>query len=221
MIIAILMAGGKGTRLKTNIEKPLLKFRNMPLIDHVVQTLFSSKHVDEIIVAVSPNTPQTKKYLLDRYSTDFNYNFHEINKFNEEKYNKILHILNTSGLGYLEDLSYILRTLEEYSDKDVLLFINSDMPLISSNIIDYAIENYLNSDKEALSLMVPVNTFKRNNIKYSFVFNDLVPSGLNILISKDMIQDEEILIISKLELAFNINTYDDLNVLNKYMKQLK
>lgn len=221
MIIAILMAGGRGTRLKANIEKPLLKFQNIALIDHVIQTLFSSKYIDEIIVAVSPNTPQTKKYLLDRYSTDFNCNFHEINRFDEKGYNKILHLLNTSGLGYLEDLSYILRTLEKYSNKDVLLFINSDMPLISLNIIDCAIESYLNNDKEALSLMVPVDIFKQNNIRYSIVFDDLVPSGLNILISKDKIQNEEILIISKLELAFNINTYDDLNFLNKYMKKLK
>ncbi|MDR2623218.1 MAG: NTP transferase domain-containing protein [Methanobrevibacter sp.] len=238
MIIAILMAGGKGTRLKAKVEKPLLKFQNMALIDHVVQTLYSSKYIDEILVAVSPNTSKTKKYLLDGYNTDFNYNFHrhdEANGFDEvEIYDEtdhgigehdeeikkpFLHIFNTFGLGYIEDLSYILRTLEKYSNKDVLLFINSDLPLISSNTVDNTIEYYLNSDKEALSLMVPVNIFKRYNIKYSIVINDLVPSGLNILVSKDTVQDEELLVVSKLELAFNINTLDDLNLLNKYFKQ--
>jgi adenosylcobinamide-phosphate guanylyltransferase len=239
MIIAIIMAGGKGKRLKVNVEKPLLKFQNVTLIDHVIQTLFNSKYIDEILVAISPNTSKTKKYLLNKYNTDFNYNFHkkgfdrfdEIKEYNETNYGSrsdnekvkrpFLHIFNTFGLGYVEDLSYILRTLEKFSNKDVLVFINSDLPLISSDIVDYAIENYLNNDKEALSLMVPVHIFEQYNIEPSFVIDGLVPSGLNILVSKDVIQDEEILILFKLELAFNINTSDDLNFLNKYMKQLK
>ncbi|GAA5819881.1 MAG: NTP transferase domain-containing protein [Methanobrevibacter sp. CfCl-M3] len=228
MIISILMAGGKGTRLKADVEKPLLRFQDKALIDHVIQTLFKSKHIDEVIVAVSPNTPKTREYLLDEYNTDFNYNFHR-ERGNSDKIIKecnncmngtkkpFLHIFNTSGLGYLEDLSYILRTLEKYSDKDILLFINSDLPLISSDTIDNVVENYLNSNKEALSLMVPIQIFEKYNIKPSIVIDDLVPSGLNILISKDVIQDEERLILYKLELAFNINTLDDLNFLNRYV----
>ncbi|MDR1819365.1 MAG: NTP transferase domain-containing protein [Methanobrevibacter sp.] len=228
MIIAILMAGGRGTRLKVDVEKPLLRFQDKALIDHVIQTLFNSKYIDEVVVAVSPNTPKTREYLLDEYNTDFNYNFHrkednsnEIRKESNGCMNRtkkpFLHIFNTSGLEYLEDLSYILRTLEKYSDTDILLFINSDLPLISSNIIDNVVENYLNNNKESLSLMIPIQIFEKYNIKPSIVIDDLVPSGLNILVSKDVIQEEERLILSKLELAFNINTLDDFNFLNEYV----
>ena len=63
MIYAILMAGGRGTRLKVPVEKPLFKLHEKPLIKYVLDNLNSSKLVDEIIIAVSPNVPQTIKYL--------------------------------------------------------------------------------------------------------------------------------------------------------------
>ena len=57
MIISVIMAGGKGERLKSDIEKPLFPLNNKPLIDYVIENLNKSNLIEEIIVAISPNTP--------------------------------------------------------------------------------------------------------------------------------------------------------------------
>ena len=195
MIYAILMAGGMGTRLKVPEEKPLFKLRDKPLIKYVIDNLNASKLIDEIVIAVSPNTGKTTEYLRS-----LNGNFK---------------ILDTSGKDYLKDLSYILDYFEKNSKKDILLFINADLPFISTETIDYVLDYYLKSDKDALSVLVPVEVYEKLGLEYSYEFDGKVPSGLNILRSENIIQDENQLVLSKVELALNINTIPDSEIAEK------
>ena len=199
MIYAILMAGGRGTRLKVPQEKPLFKLHDKPLIKFVLDNLKPSKFIDKIIIAVSPNTQTTTEY-LNSLEDDFQ-------------------ILDTSGDDYLTDLSYILEYFEKKSKNDILLFINADLPFISTETIDFVIECYLNSDKDALSVLVPVEIFDDLGLKYSYEFNGNVPSGLNVLRSENIIQDEDQLVLDKVELAMNINTLFDSEVAKKLYKE--
>ena len=195
MIYAILMAGGMGTRLEVPEEKPLFKLHDKPLIKYVIDNLKSSKLIDEIVIAVSPNTRETTKY-LESLSDDFI-------------------ILDTSGEDYLKDLSYILDYFEKKSKEDILLFINADLPFISTETIDYVINYYLANEKDALSVIVPVEVFENLGLNYSYEFNGCVPSGLNILRSENIIQDETQLVLDKVELALNINTIPDSEIAEK------
>ncbi len=195
MIYAILMAGGMGTRLEVPEEKPLFKLHDKPLIKYVIDNLKSSRLIDEIVIAVSPNTRKTTEYL--------------------ESLNDDFIILDTSGDDYLKDLSYILDYFEKKSKEDILLFINADLPFISTETIDYVINYYLANDKDALSVIVPVEVFERLGLKYSYEFNGCVPSGLNILRSENIIQDETQLVLEKVELALNINTIPDSEIAEK------
>ena len=196
MIYAVLMAGGRGTRLKVPQEKPLFKLHDKPLIKYVLDNLNASNLIDEIIIAVSPNTCETVDYL--------------------ESLDDEFKILDTSGEDYLTDLSFILDYFERKSKKDILLFINADLPFISAETIDYVINYYLNSDKDALSVLVPVEIFEKLGLDYSYEFNGTVPSGLNILRSENIVQDENQLVIAKIELALNINTLLDSQIAEKY-----
>ena len=81
--------------------------------------------------------------------------------------------------------------------------------------IDYVINYYLANDKDALSVIVPVEVFERLGLKYSYEFNGCVPSGLNILRSENIIQDETQLVLEKVELALNINTIPDSEIAEK------
>ncbi|WP_405270478.1 NTP transferase domain-containing protein [Methanobrevibacter sp.] len=195
MIYAILMAGGKGTRLKVPEEKPLFKLRDKPLINFVIENLKASKLIDEIVIAVSPNTVETTQYL---------------NSVNGE-----YTILDTSGEDYLTDLSYILDYFEKKSTDDILLFINADLPFISTETIDYVLKYYLESPKDALSVLVPVEIFEELDLDYSYEFEGNVPSGLNVLRSINIVQDEDQIVIPKVELALNINTIPDSKVAEK------
>ena len=189
MIYAILMAGGRGTRLKVPCEKPLFKLHDKPLIKYVIDNLESSKFINKTIIAVSPNTPETTDYL--------------------KSLNGEFKILDTSGEDYLTDLSYLLDYFEKKSKDDVLVFINADLPFISSKTIDYVIDYYLNSDKDALSVVVPVKIFEDLGLDYTYEYEGNVPSGLNILRSENIIQDETQLVIPEVELALNVNTIPD------------
>ena len=198
MIYGIIMSGGRGTRLKSNVEKPLFKLHNKPLIKYVLDNINGSKSIDQAFIATSPHTPNTKEYL------------------NNEN------IIDTPGNSYVEDLSYILSNFEEKSKNDSLLFINADLPFISSEIIDDVIESYFKYNVDSLSVMVPVSTFEKLGLKYSYDFNGLVPSGLNVLRSENIVQDEKIHVLDNEELAFNINTLKDASVatnnFNKFLK---
>ncbi|MEE3490824.1 MAG: NTP transferase domain-containing protein [Methanobrevibacter sp.] len=196
MIYAILMAGGMGTRLKVPCEKPLFKLHDKPLIKFVLDNLTASKLIDEIIIAVSPNTRETTQYLKS-----LNGNFK---------------ILDTSGEDYLKDLSYILDYFEQRSKNDVLLFINADLPFISTETIDEVLNVYMDSDKDALSVVVPVEVFDDLGLNYSYEYNGCVPSGLNVLRSENIVQDEKQLMLKKVELALNINTILDSKIAEKY-----
>ena len=124
-------------------------------------------------------------------------------------------ILDTSGEDYLTDLSYILDYFEKKSMDDILLFINADLPFISTETIDYVLDYYLNSPKDALSVLVPVEIFEELGLDYSYEFNGNVPSGLNVLRSVNIVQDEDQIVIPKVELALNINTIPDSKVAEK------
>lgn len=199
MIYAILMAGGRGTRLKVPCEKPLFKLHDKPLIKYVLDNLKLSKLIDEVVIAVSPNTKETTLYL--------------------KSLNEDFEILDTSGEDYLTDLSYILDYFEKKSKDDILVFINADLPFISAETIDHVLECYLEGDKDALSVLVPVEIFENLGLEYTYDFEGNVPSGLNVLRSENIIQDENQLVISKVELALNINTIPDSEIAEKLYSQ--
>ncbi|MBZ9570302.1 NTP transferase domain-containing protein [Methanobrevibacter sp. TMH8] len=220
MIIAVLMAGGKGKRLNTDIEKPLFKFKDKSLIEYVLKNLKDSKYIEKIVVATSPHTMETNDFLAKNPSFN-NANQHNNNNNNIDEeidgfniYNDYYNFLETPGYGYLEDLSFLLSGFEKKSKKDVLLFINADLPFVSSEIIDNVLEEYFKNDNPAMSVLVPLSICNEYGIEPSCVFEDLVPSGLNILISQNKVQKEDKLIIPKIELALNINTNEDVKVAN-------
>ncbi len=62
-VTALVMAGGKGTRLKLDTEKPLLQIGETAVVELVLAALKNAKKVDDIVVAVSRNTPKTAEYL--------------------------------------------------------------------------------------------------------------------------------------------------------------
>ncbi|OWT33231.1 hypothetical protein BGI41_03485 [Methanobrevibacter sp. 87.7] len=211
MIIALIMAGGLGTRLNSNIEKPLFKFNNKHLIDYVLENISLSDLIDKIVVAVSSNTLNTKNYLINNHFACFNNSFNDYDKF----------YLNTPGKGYLNDLSYILSIFEKISKNNIILIINADLPFIKSDIIDYVIAKYLEFDKPSLSVQIPVEVYKKYNVSYNnYEFNGFVPSGLNILKSENSIQEQTDLIMDDIRLAFNLNSIDDVDIAYKIMDYL-
>ncbi len=198
MVIALIMAGGKGTRIKLNCEKPLVKINKKPMIDHVINNIEHSENIKSIYIATSPHTPLTREYL----------------------FNKGYNIIETPGNGYIRDLNFLLAYFEKKFPEHILLTISSDLPCVDSDLIEYILKEYENeykkSSKPAMCVSVPVEVFKKYDLKPSIVLDGRVPSGVNILRSINKIQDEEVLEVPKIELALNINTCQDIKVFEKF-----
>ncbi|MBI5679820.1 MAG: NTP transferase domain-containing protein [Methanobacterium sp.] len=192
MVTAIIMAGGKGSRMDLNSEKPLIKINNKFMIEYVIEALKQSKNIDNILVATSKNTPKTDEYLKKQG----------------------IKTVMTSGDDYVYDLQFIIANCDL---DDVLLTITADLPLINSSIIDHVLDEYGKSSKPAMSVVVPEDFFKKNGLKPTAVFDNMVPSGLNILIRINKTQNEEVLVLEKIELALNINTCEDMKFLKKLL----
>jgi adenosylcobinamide-phosphate guanylyltransferase len=190
MVTALIMAGGKGTRMELDVEKPLIEINGKPMIQYVIDALENADKINNIIVATSGNTPKTETFLNERG----------------------IETIKTHGDGYVNDLGFILSN---FKLDEVLLTITADLPLIRGDIIDYVLGEYEKSKKPAMSVLVPIDVFEKYSLKPTMMFENHVPSGLNILRGTNKTQNEEVLIIEKIELALNINTYEDIKFLKK------
>ena len=67
MIYGVLMCGGKGTRIKSTmgskIEKPLIRIKNKPLIEYLINALIQTNKFEKIFAAVSNNTQKTREFI--------------------------------------------------------------------------------------------------------------------------------------------------------------
>ena len=143
-VIALVMAGGKGTRLRLAEEKPLIKICGKPSIEYVIDALKNSKKIDSIVVAITNCTPRTAKYL---------------SQFPVK-------VVETPGKNYVSDMGYASQNLK----LGVFLAIAADLPLVTSQALDAIVERYERCGKPALTVAVPIET-KTNlgmSIEYSF-----------------------------------------------------
>lgn len=196
MTTALVMVGGKGTRMDLDCEKPLIEVNSKPMISYVIEALINSEYIDNILVAVSPNTPLTSKYL--------------------EKFP--VTIINTSGEGYIEDLSEVLSNHDVVVENEVIMTIVSDLPFVTSSQIDDVLIHYYERKKPAMCVSVPEKLFDEYGIKPTLVYDGLVPTGVNLLLANNEEQDQSIYISENVELAFNVNTLNDLDISEKYNK---
>lgn len=197
MTTALIMAGGKGTRLDLDCEKPMVEVNDKPMIGHVVDALMNSRYVDKILVAVSENTPVTAGFLENFPVT----------------------LVQTSGRGYIEDLSEVLSNREYVEKDEVIMTIVADLPLVTSEQLDDVFEHYFERKKPAMCVSVPESLFVEYGIEPTLVFDGLVPTGVNLLLANNDEQDQTIYESKNIELAFNINTLNDLNLSKNYIKK--
>lgn len=202
-ITALIMAGGKGRRINSKIEKPLIQFLGKPLIDRVIKAARSAKSISEIYIITSLNTPQTEKKCVDEG----------------------LKILRTEGKGYHNDLKQAI--LEGKMDYPVLTM-PSDLPAINGEFLDKIINIFEEKRKNALAVFVPLE--KREDLELSVSSKDefegkmYAVSGINVINGKEILSEGKIdtsaYISDEIEVLFNINTRKDLYIAEKTLKKI-
>jgi adenosylcobinamide-phosphate guanylyltransferase len=192
-ITALVMAGGKGTRMALSEEKPLLRIGGKPVIEHVLAALKNAKKVNSIVVAVSDYTPKTAKLMLQFPVS----------------------VIKTPGKDYVSDMRYAVKSLNLQS----VLAIGADLPLITGEVVDAIVESYERCSKPALSVVVPMETKETLGLggEYAFEVDNtrVVPAGINMIDGRRIDEeelDEEIYLLNRKEVAVNINTVQELRI---------
>ncbi|ABO35032.1 adenosylcobinamide-phosphate guanylyltransferase [Methanococcus maripaludis C5] len=187
---ALIMAGGKGTRLEENVEKPILDICGKPMIDYVIESLLNSE-IEKIYVAVSNHTPKTKQYLEKKYSSDQNYN-------------QKINIICTSGSDYVDDLNECIEFFRE-----PFLILSSDIPTIKTKVINSIIKEYLivNNSCNRIESFCVVTKQDDYVGTPSIDMGGYIPLGINILTPKYGEQTEILHVVK--DIIVNVNTLSD------------
>jgi adenosylcobinamide-phosphate guanylyltransferase len=199
-LIAAVMCGGRASRMQSEgIEKPLLKVDSVAMVERVILALVNSDRFDRIVAAVSPNTPKTKELLKS----------------------KGIEIIETSGEGYSNDLSYMLSKLKPRR----VMVVPSDLPLLNSQIVSEILDAIDNSSSmkdhgPAISIVVEKGFVEKTGAKPSIVLDQYCHSGITIFntisFSTEAVE-EYYWVMNRKEIALNVNTKEELKLAKKLL----
>ncbi len=202
MIPALIMAGGRGSRMGLPTEKPMLQFLGKPLLDWVAQAVLSASKVSEFYVITSSNTPKTEEHCKSKgWKT-----------------------IRTNAKGYHDDLKQAVATLGWMGP---VLTMPSDVPAITGPILDKVIDEFEASGKDFLAVFVPIE--KRQGLGLSISSTDeykgvwYAVSGVNVINGAKVLGEGKIetaaIITEETEVVLNVNTTKDFEIAEKLMKK--
>jgi len=191
-MIGLVMCGGKGTRFKSSEEKLLLKYKK-PIIEHVLNAFKNSEIFLKIVCVTSNNAPKTREFVSGLG----------------------IDILETKGIGYVNDLNESLLQFDE------LVFIASgDMPLLDSEIIRKII-NLVDTHNVWTSVLVSKNFLQILGLEAEFFVNycdeEYAYTGISIVDTKRIKNisyvNESYIILDDKRVATNLNTQKDYDLI--------
>lgn len=183
---------------QAGMEKPLLRVDGVAMVERVISALSSSDRFDRIVAAVSPNTPETNKFLES----------------------KGIETIETAGEGYSQDLSYLLSILKPQK----VVAVPGDIPLLNSQIVNEII-NTIDDDRQelepAISIILEKGFVEGIGVKPSIVLmNQYCHSGITIFNTMGVgaeLVEERYLVMNRKEIALNVNTKEELELAEKLL----
>ena len=163
-IKSVILAAGKGTRMKSDIPKVLHKIFEKPLLGYV---LGSVKDIT------------TENFVIVGHHAE------EVQEYVETNYNNAKTVLQTPQLGTGHAVSMVCPYLEDYSGQ--ILILCGDTPLITSETLKKFVE-YHNSNNSDLTVM---STIFENPANYGRIIREQDGSLKCIVEEKDATQEEK------------------------------
>lgn len=198
--IAVILAGGIGSRLNAGIPKQFLKVAGMTVIEHTISVFQKHRGIDEIAVVVN----DAYKRKIESYIIKNNFT-------------KVKKILNSGPERYFSSLSAISAYEGEECN---LIFHDAVRPLLGTSVIDRVIESL--KEFEAVDVAIPsadtvIEVDEENNIKdipvRRYIKRGQTPQGFRYSLIKKAydlaLQDP------------NFTTTDDCGVVLKYCPDAK
>ena len=163
-IKSVILAAGKGTRMKSDIPKVLHKIFEKPLLGYVLDSV--KDITTENFVIVGHHAEEVKEYV-------------------EKNYNNAKTVLQTPQLGTGHAVSMVCPYLEDYSGQ--ILILCGDTPLITSETLKKFVE-YHNSNNSDLTVM---STIFENPANYGRIIREQDGSLKCIVEEKDATLEEK------------------------------
>lgn len=186
------MAGGRGSRIKSDTEKPLIRVGSKTMLARVAESLIAAEV--ETVVAVSRHTPKTALKAREMG----------------------LAVVKTPGEGYIEDMQFILKKL----GLDSALVVSADLPFITPSLIQEVLKKYRKVRKPVCVAVTKENYLAMGftpSALLEYNHKSLVPIGVNIVEKTE--RENHFHIISGRE-AININTPKELELTKETSAQV-
>jgi adenosylcobinamide-phosphate guanylyltransferase len=189
---ALLMCGGRGTRLDAAIEKPLLEISGRPMVDRV-RTALSVSRIETTHAVVSPHAPATHAHLADA----------------------VLPLIVTPGDGYVADLDHALSHVER-----PVLTVAADLPLLDAETVNGVLDTYdersatavESSASPSLAVCVPVTLKHQLGVSTDSSMEragqELASTGINVVAG----EADAMHTVDDVRLAVNVNHRRDAQV---------
>lgn len=199
---ALINAGGKGTRMgRCGIEKPMQMVGKEHVIQRVIDAISVSSHISRVLVSVSDNTVETERYLRDRG----------------------IETVRTSGESFMDDLHEAFSVM----DGDYVLTCPSDLPLLTTEVVDTFIEYFMPGTMDSAIAVVDEDTVRRTGITPSYtrewMGKNWVLSGLCIMNRPRTLAgeylEEYLFETNWVELSVNVNTPKELDLARSYFRE--
>lgn len=138
MVIALITAGGKGTRLKSDIPKQFLEINDKPLLIYTLEKFQQNCRIDAIIIScLSGWEEQLKK------------------KIKEYRISKVKWIVK-NGDSQVESINNCLNLLKKKGNKNDIIVIHAgNRPLVSEELINKSIDECILNDNAIAAISCP------------------------------------------------------------------
>jgi adenosylcobinamide-phosphate guanylyltransferase len=198
---ALVMAGGRGSRMGLPTEKPMIQFLGEPFIGRVVAAVQAAKNVSHLTVVTSPNTPLTEAWCRQ----------------------KGLDVFRAVGNGYHLDLKEVIA---KKNLNCPILTVSADLPTLTGEFLDKAVSAFQECGRDALAVYVTIAAREKLGLSTSsldvFEGKSVCISGVNVINGAKINQPTiptGALIEDDNAVLFNVNTPKDLEIAEKATKK--
>lgn len=132
--IAIVLAGGKGTRMELETPKQFLELGDIPVLIRTVNRFFS--YVDKVIIATNKDYVNKTNQLLEKYNIDKN---------------KVIIVIG--GESRFESLTNAIQKAYEIDNESIVITHDAARPFVSARIIEENLDKI--KDYDAVTTSIP------------------------------------------------------------------
>ena len=222
-VVAIIPAGGKGTRSGSATPKQYLKFNGKELIVYPLQTFQKCRFINEIVIAADPNYFSTLEKIVKKYKLT---KISKIVKSGKERQDSVFNALNSISLNEkdlvvvhdaarallpLQTLNNAIKTAKEKGNALVCLPAKDTLVRGKSKVETYV-------DRKNIFYVQTPQIFKFGTLKKAMQKakkNKFLGTDESMLVKRI---GEKINIVEGASINFKITTKEDIEIVKKLLK---